>query len=112
MVWCHAVPELSALVIIGMDWLTQINPKINWSKKTIEWTSNDTNVFLEACGLGRMHDSVGQLNLIGVQQINNMVCTTKGKNLHPWIVQCSVHSKLNAAEFKKNKMPKWYVFML
>ena len=36
MVWCHVVPELSALVILGMDWLTQINPKINWSKKTIE----------------------------------------------------------------------------
>ena len=29
-VWCHIVPELSALVILGMDWLTQINPKTNW----------------------------------------------------------------------------------
>ena len=59
MVWSHVVPELSALVILGMDWLTQIKPKINWSKKPIEWTSNDTSVALKACGLGRMHDSVG-----------------------------------------------------
>ena len=34
MVWCCVVPELSALVIFGMDWLTQISPKINWSEKT------------------------------------------------------------------------------
>ena len=73
------MPELSALVIIRMDWLTQINPKINWSGKTIEWTSNYINLFLEACDLGRMHDSIGYLNLIGMQQTNNMVCTTKGK---------------------------------
>ena len=33
MVWCYIVPELSALVILGMNWLTQINPKINWSEK-------------------------------------------------------------------------------
>ena len=38
MVWCHVVLELSAPVIFRMDWLTQINPKINWSVKTIEWT--------------------------------------------------------------------------
>ena len=43
MVWCHAVPKLSALVILGMDWLTQLNPKINWSEKLIEWTLNNTN---------------------------------------------------------------------
>ena len=34
MVWCYIVPELSATVIFGMDWLTQINPKNNWSEKT------------------------------------------------------------------------------
>ena len=34
-VWCHIVPEMSALVIFGMDWLTQINPKINWSEITL-----------------------------------------------------------------------------
>ena len=28
-VWFHIVPELSAPVILGMDWLTQLNPKIN-----------------------------------------------------------------------------------
>ena len=33
MVWCCVVPKLNALVILGMDWLTQLNPKINWSKK-------------------------------------------------------------------------------
>ena len=54
MVWCYVVPELSALVILGMDWLTQLNPKINWSEKMIEWTSNNTNVFLEACSLSKM----------------------------------------------------------
>ena len=35
-VWCHIVPKLSAPVIFGMDWLTQLNPKINWSEKMIE----------------------------------------------------------------------------
>ena len=59
MVWRHNMPQLSALIILGMDWLTQIKPKINWSKKPIKWTSNDTNVFLKACGLGRRHDSIG-----------------------------------------------------
>ena len=44
-VWCYIVPELSAPVILGMDWLTQINPRISWSKKTTEWTENDINVF-------------------------------------------------------------------
>ena len=58
-VWCYIVPELNAPVIIGMDWLAHINPKINWSEKTIKWTSNDMIVFLEACDLGRTRDSVG-----------------------------------------------------
>ena len=35
-VWCHIVPELIAPVILRIDWLTKINPKINWSKNTIE----------------------------------------------------------------------------
>ena len=35
-VWCHIMSELSTLVILEMDWLTQINPRINWTKKTIE----------------------------------------------------------------------------
>ena len=30
---CCVVPELSALVILGIDYLTQINTKINLSKK-------------------------------------------------------------------------------
>ena len=34
MVWCYIVPELSPLVILRIDWLTQINPKVNWSEKT------------------------------------------------------------------------------
>ena len=42
--WCNVVLELSVPVILGMDWLTQINPKIYWSEKTIE-TSNDTKFF-------------------------------------------------------------------
>ena len=33
MVECHVVPKLSALVILGIDWLTQTNRKINWSEK-------------------------------------------------------------------------------
>ena len=105
MVWCHIVPKLSAPIILGMDWLIQINPKTNCSEKTIKQTSNDMNVFLEACGLGRMHNSVGQLNLIGEQQINNMVCTTKGKNQHAWVIQCSMHNKLNAAELENLRCP-------
>ena len=36
MVWCHIVPELSAPIILGMDWLIQINPKTNCSEKTIK----------------------------------------------------------------------------
>ena len=36
MVWCYIVPKLSTPVIFGMDWFTYINPKINWSEKTIE----------------------------------------------------------------------------
>ena len=35
MVWCYVVPELSAPVIFGMDWLTQLNPKINWAEKQL-----------------------------------------------------------------------------
>ena len=35
-VWCHIVPKLSALVILGIDWLPQINPKNSWFKKTRE----------------------------------------------------------------------------
>ena len=53
MVWCHIVPELSAPVNLGMDWLTQLNPKINWAEKIIEWTSNNMNVFLKACCLSK-----------------------------------------------------------
>ena len=109
-IWCYALPKLSALVILGIDWLTQINPKINWSQKTIEWTSSDKNVFLEAFGLGRMLNSVGQLNLIGMQQINNMVRTTKGINLCTWVLQCSAHSKLNAAELEKLSYPNGMYF--
>ena len=33
MVWCHIVPKLSAPLILGINWLTQFNPKINWSEK-------------------------------------------------------------------------------
>ena len=63
------------------------------------------NVFLEAYGLGRTRDSVSQLNLIGMQQINDVVYTTKGKNLRAWVVQCSMHSKLNAAELEELQLP-------
>ena len=59
MVCCHIVPRLSAQVIFRMDWIIQINPKINWSEKTIEWTTNNTNVFLEACSLRRTRDHIG-----------------------------------------------------
>ena len=31
MVWCYIVHKLSAPIILRMDWLTQFNPKINWS---------------------------------------------------------------------------------
>ena len=62
------------------------------------------NVFLEACGLHRTYASVGSLNLIGAQQLNNLVCTmVKGKNVYAWIVQCSTHSKLNVANLEKIK---------
>ena len=61
----------------------------------------------------RMCASVGLLNLIGAQQLNNLVCILpKDKNLCTWIVQCSAHSKLNAAEVEKLKSLKWYIFML
>ena len=59
MVLCHIVPEFSAPVILGMDWLTQINLKTNWLEKMIEWTSNNMNVFLEGCGLSIMCNRVG-----------------------------------------------------
>ena len=59
------------------------------------------NVFLEACGLGRMCNSIGLINLIGAQKVNNMVHTTKGKNLCAWVIQYNVHRKLNAAELEK-----------
>ena len=36
MIWCSVMPELSVQVIFGIDWLTQINQKIYWSKITIE----------------------------------------------------------------------------
>ena len=36
------------------------------------------DVFLEAFGLGRTCDSAGLLNLIGLQQISDMVRTLKG----------------------------------
>ena len=112
MVWCYIVPELSTPVILEMDQLTQLNPKINWFEKIIEWTSNNINVFLEACGSSRMCDHIGQLNLIGGQQLNNLVHMTKGKNICSQIVQCSMHTKLDAAKVKKNKKTKWYAFML
>ena len=44
-----------------------------------------------------------------------MVCTTKSKNLRAWVVQCSVHSKLNAAELVKiidAQMVYIYIFIL
>ena len=56
------------------------------------------NVFLEACGLIKTRDHIGQLNLIGAQQLKNLVWTTKGKNMHAWIVQCNTHSKLDEAK--------------
>ena len=93
--------KLSALVILGMDWLTQLIPRTNWVEITIEWTSNNTKVFLEACGLYKTYASVGPLNLIGGQQLNNLVRTTKGQNVLAWIVQCSAHSKLNATNLEK-----------
>ena len=46
MVRCHIIPELTAPIILRIDWLMQINPKINCSEKIIEWTSNNMNVFL------------------------------------------------------------------
>ena len=33
MVWCCVVLEMSVPIILRMDWLTQINPKINCSEK-------------------------------------------------------------------------------
>ena len=71
----------------------------------IEWTSNNTNVFLEACSLHRTCSSVGSLNLIGVQQLNDLVHMTKSKNMCTWIVQYKKHIKLNAAEVRKLKSP-------
>ena len=59
------------------------------------------HVFLEACGLNRTCAKVSSLNLVGVQQLNNLVRMTKGKNVCPWIVQSSAHSKLNTAEVEK-----------
>ena len=50
------------------------------------------------------------LNIIGAQQINNIVCATKGKNLCTWVVQCSMHSKLNTTELEKLKSPKMVYF--
>ena len=103
MVWCCFVLKLSTLVILGMEWVMQMNPRINWSEKTIEQASNNMNVFLEACGLGRTRESVNYLNLIGAQQLSNMVCTTKGKNLCAWVVQCIVNHKLNSTELEKSR---------
>ena len=61
------------------------------------------NVFLEACYSSKTCASVGLLDLISVQQVNNLVHMTKGKNVQAWIVQCSTHSKLNAAHLKELK---------
>ena len=36
MVWCHTAPEVSAPIILRMDRLAQLNPKINWFEKMIE----------------------------------------------------------------------------
>ena len=57
----------------------------------------------------RICGSVGSLNLIGAQQLNNLVCITKGKNVHAWIIQCSTHSKLNAAKLKKKRPNSMYL---
>ena len=103
MVQCHIVPKLSAPVILGMNWLTQLNPKINCSERMIKQTSNNMNVFFEACSLSIMHDHIGQLSLIGLQQLHDLVCITIGKNMCTWIVQCKAHKELNAAEVEKLK---------
>ena len=29
MVWCYVMPKVSAPVVLGIDWLTQLNPKID-----------------------------------------------------------------------------------
>ena len=105
MVCCYIVLELGAPIILRMDWLTQINPKINWSEKMIKWNSNDMNVLLEACSSSGMRKHVGQLNLIGAKQLNNLVCTTKGRNICAWVIQWSMRNKLNAAELEKVKCP-------
>ena len=78
-VWCYVVPELSAPVILRIYWLTQLNPKNNWVEKMIEWTLTNINVFLEACFLYRMCASIGSLNLIVAQQVNNLVHIAKKK---------------------------------
>ena len=69
-------------------------------------------MFLEACSLHRICANVGLLNLIGVQQLKNLVRITKHKNVCAWIVQCSAYNKLNAIEGRKIKKLKWFVFML
>ena len=48
---------------------------------------------MEACYLSKMRASVGLLNLIGVQQLNNLVHMSKGKNMYACNIQCSVQSK-------------------
>ena len=92
MVQCHVMPKLRAPVILGMDWLTQLNLKINWSEKTIKWTTNNINMFLKAYHSSKIYASVVSLNLISLQQLKNLVCMTKGKNLHTWIVHCSAYN--------------------
>ena len=61
------------------------------------------NVFLEGITSSIRCKHVVQLNLVDAQQLNDLVCTNKGKNVCAWIVQCSTHSKLNAAELEKSK---------
>ena len=59
------------------------------------------NVFLEACGLKRICDHVGQFNVIGAQQLNDLMCMSKCKNVCAWIVQYSAQLKLNAIEVEE-----------
>ena len=70
------------------------------------------NVLLETCCLSKTCASVSLLNLISLQQVNNLVCMIKGENMHAWIVQCSIQSKINTTYLEKFKRPNGNVFML
>ena len=45
---CRMVKILSANIILGISWLLQVNPTINWQTKTVSWDGDGFSIKVKA----------------------------------------------------------------